>query len=316
MLAKCGDAKLAKFAKRDMAKPKKAADQAATGDGWWELAEKKSGVEKHRLSERASYWYKKALPGLSGLAKTRVEKRLQGAAGKAEQYALQFDGSKSHVVVNNFVYPGVTPITVEAIVKADSKLAYSASGNYAGRYQTVISNLNAAGLSLGSYHSSWNLYFYYAYKSSPYSSYMSTSARRIMSSTSLSTNRWTHLAGVFDGTNLRLYVDGQLQGSETIRGMHKASPLPFVIGANPGQVTGPDTVVVDKFFGGSIKAVRISNTVRYTQNFTPPSELTADSSAKLLFDCREGRGSKLKSVTGKKVFGVIKDAKWVKLKDG
>jgi hypothetical protein len=219
------------------------------------------------------------------------------------------------VVVNNFAYLGVTPITVEAIVKADSKLAYKGKKDKARRIQTVIGNVKSAGLSLGSIQSNWSFQLYYTQKRSPRSSSTSTGAGRVLSKARVTTNRWTHLAGVFDGTTLRLYVNGQLQGSKTIKGPYKASLLPFVVGANPRRVTGPNTLVAHELFGGSIKAVRISNMVRYRQNFAPPTKLKEDSSTSLLFDCREGQGPKLRSPVGKEVFGEIKHAQWIELED-
>ena len=52
-------------------------EQAKLGDGWWNLAEKQEGKAKWQIQARASYWYRKALPGLSGLMKDKVEKRLK-----------------------------------------------------------------------------------------------------------------------------------------------------------------------------------------------------------------------------------------------
>jgi hypothetical protein len=56
------------------------AEQAKLGDGWWSLAEKQEGIAKKQLQGRAGYWYQKALPGLSGLMKDKVKKRMEGLA--------------------------------------------------------------------------------------------------------------------------------------------------------------------------------------------------------------------------------------------
>ncbi len=50
------------------------------GDGWWEIANKEDGVIKNQIQGRAAFWYRKALPGLSGLMKDRVAKRLDSLA--------------------------------------------------------------------------------------------------------------------------------------------------------------------------------------------------------------------------------------------
>jgi hypothetical protein len=47
------------------------------GDDWWTLAEKEDGAIKKQGQARAGYWYRTALPRLSGLSKERVAKRLE-----------------------------------------------------------------------------------------------------------------------------------------------------------------------------------------------------------------------------------------------
>lgn len=46
------------------------------GNGWWECSEKEAGTIQKRTRARAAYWYREALPGLSGLAKDVIQKRL------------------------------------------------------------------------------------------------------------------------------------------------------------------------------------------------------------------------------------------------
>ena len=57
--------------------------QAKLGDGWWSLAEKEEGAAKKPMQARAAYWYEQALPGLSGLMKDKVEKRIAEAGPTA-----------------------------------------------------------------------------------------------------------------------------------------------------------------------------------------------------------------------------------------
>jgi hypothetical protein len=76
MLALGSDAALKALAWQEMEKVPGHAEQVQLGDGWWELAEKEDGLAKRRLQERAAYWYRKALPELTGLVKDRVKKRI------------------------------------------------------------------------------------------------------------------------------------------------------------------------------------------------------------------------------------------------
>jgi hypothetical protein len=79
LLAKGSHAGLKEAAAKELAKPADAAALADAGDLWFALAEKETGAFKAVLQDRARELYEKALPGLAGLAKAKVEKRLQSA---------------------------------------------------------------------------------------------------------------------------------------------------------------------------------------------------------------------------------------------
>ena len=77
LLAKCSLPTLKTLAAKDLAQPAEAAGQVEVGDGWWDMSEKETGKEaKAAFQARARFWYGKAQPALTGLAKTKIEKRL------------------------------------------------------------------------------------------------------------------------------------------------------------------------------------------------------------------------------------------------
>jgi hypothetical protein len=77
-LAKGSDAALKAAAEKELAKPSGPPGQAAAGDAWWEAAEKARGQAcEERWRGRARHWYETALPGLTGITKIKVEKRLE-----------------------------------------------------------------------------------------------------------------------------------------------------------------------------------------------------------------------------------------------
>jgi hypothetical protein len=76
-LAKGSDATLKALAVKDLSQPTDGAELSALGDGWWDRAEKESGVPRSNLRQRAGYWYEKASSKLSGLSKIKVDKRLE-----------------------------------------------------------------------------------------------------------------------------------------------------------------------------------------------------------------------------------------------
>ena len=95
---------------------------------------------------------------------------------------------------------------------------------------------------------------------------------------SIEINRWHHIAGVFDGAELRLYLDGRQIGATPAAGVRTTNELPLMIGADPNGRGLPQSV-----FDGLIDEVRISTTARYSgESFVPPRRHTADSDTFLL----------------------------------
>ncbi len=76
MLLLGNDARLRAIAEKDVALPEKPTDQAVLGDLWWELAQQEKGSVKAVMQRRACHWYKLAVRELTGLTKTKVEKRI------------------------------------------------------------------------------------------------------------------------------------------------------------------------------------------------------------------------------------------------
>lgn len=75
-LARGSDPALKDLAERDLAAPKDAVPQLALADAWWELAGKETDPAKLALQTRAAFWYDKAVGQLTGLSRTKAQKRL------------------------------------------------------------------------------------------------------------------------------------------------------------------------------------------------------------------------------------------------
>jgi len=107
----------------------------------------------------------------------------------------------------------------------------------------------------------------------------------IGSNTRLQSNVWTHVAGVYDGTNLNLYINGS-KDSAYISEVGGA-----FTGNAPVFIGGTGSFGYERFDGG-MDEVRISDIVRYTSNFTPTSsEFVLDSHTVLLLHMNEGSGT-------------------------
>ena len=85
-------------------------------------------------------------------------------------------------------------------------------------------------------------------------------------SSAQSQDAWIHIAGVRDGSTIRLFVDGTQVGTDT------SFSIPDLSGAR--VVVGLDLAGTDRYFTGFIDDLRITKGVaRYTSNFTPPDEI-------------------------------------------
>jgi hypothetical protein len=85
LLAKGGVAAIKSAADADLAKPSTATEQANVGDAWYALAKGDKTLEG--FLGRAHYWYDLSLPTVTGLTKTRVEKRLEETSSFASSSA-------------------------------------------------------------------------------------------------------------------------------------------------------------------------------------------------------------------------------------
>ena len=96
--------------------------------------------------------------------------------------------------------------------------------------------------------------------------------------TTLEPRQWHHLAGVFDGRSVRLYVDGREVASLPGSGERTKNAFPLFIGADPDKNGKP----IDHLHG-RIDEVRLSSIARYTGTFEPSRHTTADEHTLLLF---------------------------------
>ena len=95
---------------------------------------------------------------------------------------------------------------------------------------------------------------------------------------SITTNTWHHMAGVYDGNQVRLYLDGNLIASQDAHASRRTNNLPLLIGADVTR-NGDGT----SFFNGQIDEVRVSTTARYhSSQFPLQRRFTRDDDTALL----------------------------------
>jgi hypothetical protein len=77
----------------------------------------------------------------------------------------------------------------------------------------------------------------------------------ISSANALTANTWMHVAGTFDGTELKCYVNGNLEGTTAFTGtIAPSTAYPLALGRLADPVYGPD-----RYFAGSMDEVRVWN---------------------------------------------------------
>ena len=205
------------------------------------------------------------------------------ASGK---YGLLFDGRGARVEVADFLYDG-EPATLEAMALPHSD-----------KLGSVFVDFEAAGIGLHFRESRW------LFNVSDNGTY-----RVIRSDELASREKPAHLAGVFDGKMMRLYVNGQLQTRlQKIDGPVRLSQLPFWIGANPG----PGGAVQEPFLG-RIDAVRMTKGALYSKTFKPPQKFEKSDDTLLLLNFEEGMGNVAKDESGHDRNGKIIGATWVRI---
>ena len=95
--------------------------------------------------------------------------------------------------------------------------------------------------------------------------------------TGISANTWYHVAAVRSGTTVKLYLNGTASATTRTVSGTAGNANNVYIGTDSGLVSD---------YSGHIDEVRISNTARYTANFTAPSTaFTNDVNTQLLIHC-------------------------------
>ncbi|MFO1045092.1 MAG: SUMF1/EgtB/PvdO family nonheme iron enzyme [Planctomycetaceae bacterium] len=110
-----------------------------------------------------------------------------------------------------------------------------------------------------------------------------------------------HLAGVNDGSERRLYLNGKLVGQKNEPG--QMSPTP----------KNTKRLGIGSGFSGTIDGVRISSSARYDRDFVPETDWKADDATEALYLFNEEQGDVLKDLSRHGRPGRIKGAKWVRL---
>jgi hypothetical protein len=230
-------------------------------EAWREAAEIDSAYQAPRLQYQLEYLaetHRVSLPSQSVVVPVRV-KILPEPERPPEERAFDFDGHEDCLVVSHeqLALPD-GPFTVECWFNADK------FGNRTGLINKTESSEFGFFVSKG--HPEFLLHVDGAY--------VTLEAPEV----SLSTGRWYHIAAVFDGAEIRLYLDGELIASELASGARTIRNQPLLIGADTDRNGRGNS-----FFDGRLDEVHVSVEPRYSEDqFTPERRLDPDESTILL----------------------------------
>lgn len=164
--------------------------------------------------------------------------------------SLSLNGTNQYLTAPSSTTLNITgAITVEGWIKLYSTGAYQAivsreafqQAGTGGGYRLVVTDTGKLRLDLFQSHNTYTT---------------------VIGTTTITTGVWHHVAGVFDGSQMRVYLDGVLNGSVSTTNGPASGTGGFYIGRfsysfNP------------YYFGGLIDEVRVSAAALYTSNFTP-----------------------------------------------
>ena len=98
---------------------------------------------------------------------------------------------------------------------------------------------------------------------------------------------WQHIAGVYDGSEVRLYLNGDLIDAAPASGTRRLNTLPLMIGADTDRRGNPMS-----HFPGQIDEVRLSTIARYSgSRFEPERRLSPDAETVVLFQMNGSVGA-------------------------
>jgi len=170
-------------------------------------------------------------------------------------HSLSLNGIDGYVTVPNSSSLNITgPITLEAWIKTNSGTAQQ---GILERYRTL-----GVGTSDGGYGlrlSDGKLMFFTAKNGYEFDAVFGASV--------VTPGGWHHVAGVFDGVQLRVYLDGVLDGAKASTFSPGTGTNSLKLGARGDDATLP--------FNGLIDEARVTATAVYTTPFIPSPASTA-----------------------------------------
>jgi serine/threonine protein kinase len=219
------------------------------------------------------------------------------------KHALVFDGKSSYVALPTLKYDGTHPLTIELDIKPATLhvadfLTDFAGGGIGFVWDGKRSAKPHFAFGFGTEDKAWLV------------------ARATVD---FLPQEVIHLAGVFDGKEIRTYLNGKLAQTTSLGDKKfRPSSSSFSIGANPWLIQTKPAQKDDRqsflnFFQGTIQRIRFSKIVRYDTNFNPEGRFKNDNDTIAVYQFDEGQGDTLIDSSGNGHDGNIVGAKWFRV---
>ncbi|MBN4081704.1 DUF1573 domain-containing protein, partial [bacterium AH-315-C07] len=208
--------------------------------------------------------------------------------------ALDFDGGSDYVSIGSTALNSIsTALTVEGWIYMRSSTSYEyilsndrdCCGSYRGYSLRITGGVPQFQI--------WDNTF---------------TQRAVNSSASIGINEWHHIAGTFDGTTLKIYVDGILMNSSSFTGVI-GTPSTYNL-----YLGGMGYWASNYNVNGILDEIRIWNIARSEseiRSFMGVPLLGNESGLMAYWDFNEGSGSSVGDVTGNGYNGTVSGAAWV-----
>ena len=205
-----------------------------------------------------------------------------GPSPSGPNYALSFDGTGT-VDLQGAMLNLSQPFTIEAFVRQAEPPPRETG------FPGIIFAYDKVALGAGD---NWRFYLLGA---NPNQSF-----QHRLDSPQTEDQKLVHLAGVYDGREMRLFENGDRKRLvDCGKNLPAAVEVPLQLGL---------------WFVGEIDEIRISRTARYSKNFTPARRMNADRETVALYHCDQGQGNTLTDDSGQGHDGYLAKVNWVAVK--
>lgn len=220
---------------------------------------------------------------------------------------LDFDGDRDFVLLPSVQFDGIPPWTIEAIV-------IPIEVDMISGFSSLVSCAESGGISLESRSKKWAIDLFTAdvrkwHRGTSGLGVWQETYSGALSNETIELGRLQHIAGVWNGKELRIYVDGKLHDRRTgVEICSRLSHAPFYLGADPCDF--PVAYFDDGNFRGRMRAARISRAAEYEGSFTKNVTLDNTPETVGLYDFTRDSGMIALDWSGNGNHGVIVGAKF------